>query len=136
MDVSKLDKTSVKNAYTTSSTDTYSCDYFNNNSSSYNITTGQSVKTNYKSDGNDVYVLRVAFSSGPGANATVNVDTGLVNKTVEKIEGVVGTSSTIPVIVPDAYTRLRYRKDSGRIYFDNASNESYASAGYLDVYYH
>lgn len=101
-----------------------------------NITTGSSVRANYKSDGNDVYVLRVAFSSGPGANATVNVDTGLTNKTIDKIEGVVGASSAIPIIVPDAYTRLRYRKDNGRIYFDNKGNESYAVPGYLDVYYH
>lgn len=65
----------VKNTQTTSSEDTYSCNYINNMQVNI-ITNGSPVKTGRKVDGKDEYIKRIGIAQLPNASA-LEVDTGL-----------------------------------------------------------
>lgn len=68
----------TKNEYTTSTTDTYSCNYINENLiNTYNlVTNGAEVKTGFKIDGKDVYAKRYSL---PSLSNTTKVAHGLTN---------------------------------------------------------
>ena len=65
----------VKNNYTESDIDTYSCNYVNNMQANI-ITNGSPVKTGRKVDGKDEYIKRIGIAQLPNASA-LEVDTGL-----------------------------------------------------------
>ena len=68
----------IHDAYSTSATDTYSCNYINENLiNTYNlVTNGAEVKTGFKIDGKDVYAKRYSL---PSLSNTTKVAHGLTN---------------------------------------------------------
>lgn len=132
----------IKNTYDTSTTDSYSCNYVNNNfQNSYNlITNGSAVKTGRKIDGKDEYIKRIECDNLGASGVEKEYATGIdvPNSIITDINviGHAGSNNYFPFPNNDAgnsKTVLKYTGNLGITIFNGywENGTAYAEIKYI-----
>lgn len=95
------------------------------------ITTGEETFLGYKTDGKWTYAKRIDFGALPN-NTQKDVNHGLTNFTMEKIEGKATTNSGLGYTIPDKNILVFYSDTYIRLATTNDESDYNA---YIDIYY-
>ena len=132
----------VTDSYSASTTDSYSCNYVNNNfQGSYNlITDGSAVKTGRQVDGKDEWVKRFSFTTSGNNTYTKSLGFVLNDVIITKLEGteISNTGNWWNANIGDTQSSGNYAQNV-RLMHDNStivltSNANFRTT-YIDVYY-
>jgi hypothetical protein len=132
----------VVDGYSTSTIDSYSCNYANNNfQGSYNlITDGDAVKTGRQIDGKDEWVKRFSFTTSGGSAYSKSLGFTLSDVTITKIEGteLSNTNNWWDANIGDTQDTNTYAQNVRLMASDNtiklSSNANFKNT-YINVYY-
>lgn len=127
LDTNKLDKTSVKNTYSTSATDTYSCNYVNG------LETYSTSETRIGTWINDKPIYRIVKSFATATSKTNNSATiSISTLNVDNMINIYGSTSGKFMLLGDSQA-ITWDANNITIYFNNSS--AYSVSGYITIEY-